>query len=310
MKTVKDLPLLLLLPLVSVAAVPAFAGADDIGTTAGQFLKVPVGARGVAMGEAYSAVVDDASAVFWNPAALTRIENRSATFMHASLLDTVILEFVGYGQTLEGIGSLGGSIQYLSAGKIDKTDSAGFKTGDSFTPSDLALGVSYAREIRDFSVGITAKFISSKLTKSASTVAGDLGVLSPRYLDGRLVFALGVQNLGGKLKFDQASDPLPLNIRAGSALSWEGGWNFGVDLNLPKDNKLVLVAGAEKNFGLQKFDVAVRLGYNTRTSGEVDGLTGLSTGAGITFKRFRLDYALVLFGDLGPTHRISLSTRF
>ena len=67
--------------------------------------------------------------------------------------------------------------------------------------------------------------------------------------------------------------------------------------------------GAEKGFHLEKFDVAARVGYNIRSSGEVDGLTGLSTGAGITFRQFTLDYALVLFGKLGPTHRISLSAR-
>ena len=42
MKTVR----LLLLPLLSIAAVPATAGSSDVGTSAGQFLKLPVAGLG------------------------------------------------------------------------------------------------------------------------------------------------------------------------------------------------------------------------------------------------------------------------
>ena len=38
--------------------------------------QVPVGPRGLAMGGAFSSVADDATAVFWNPAGLSRIGNQ------------------------------------------------------------------------------------------------------------------------------------------------------------------------------------------------------------------------------------------
>ena len=35
--------------------------------------QVPIGARGIAMGGAFSSIADDATALFWNPAGLPRI---------------------------------------------------------------------------------------------------------------------------------------------------------------------------------------------------------------------------------------------
>ncbi|MBU1700509.1 MAG: hypothetical protein KJ831_10225, partial [Candidatus Eisenbacteria bacterium] len=52
----------LLLP-VSAFGAREFA---KVGTIGGQFLKIPMGARPVAMGSAYVSLADDANSVFWN----------------------------------------------------------------------------------------------------------------------------------------------------------------------------------------------------------------------------------------------------
>ncbi|MFA6542771.1 MAG: UPF0164 family protein, partial [Bacteroidota bacterium] len=43
------------------------------GTTAGTFLEIPVGARAIALGSAYSGIADDASSLYWNPAGAARL---------------------------------------------------------------------------------------------------------------------------------------------------------------------------------------------------------------------------------------------
>src|SRR5438105_3412392 len=104
---------------------PAIASADfnsgARGTTTANFLKLGVGARAVAMGEAYSAVADDATALYWNPAGLARIAKDSAAFMHAPYLASTFYDYGAYGHRL-GNQAFAAGVQYFSAGSIDQTD--------------------------------------------------------------------------------------------------------------------------------------------------------------------------------------------
>ena len=51
------------------------------GTTAANFLEIGVGSDGNAMGEAYVAVTDGLSSIYWNPAGLASLEDPSVSFM-------------------------------------------------------------------------------------------------------------------------------------------------------------------------------------------------------------------------------------
>ena len=50
--------------------------------------QVPVGARAIGMGGAFSAIADDASALFWNPAGLVGVGHQEFTISHADLFGT------------------------------------------------------------------------------------------------------------------------------------------------------------------------------------------------------------------------------
>jgi hypothetical protein len=73
----KQIRLLLAMAGLAVAAVPA--GATKY---AGEFLKIPVGARAVAMGGAFTAVADDATSPFWNPAGMVYLPYREVFLEH------------------------------------------------------------------------------------------------------------------------------------------------------------------------------------------------------------------------------------
>lgn len=289
----------------------AFLSQKDKGTSSAEFLKLGVGGRACGMGEAFSAVADDSSAIYWNPAGLARIKGRSAMFMHAALFEGISYEFLGYGQRVKDIGAFGIGIQYLSVGIIQETDSSGSEIGSSFSPKDMAISAAYSMTTQGFSFGASAKYIHSKIIKSASTVALDFGVLSPKILQENLMLSFVVQNLGGKLKFDRESDPLPFNIKFGSALSLEKNCTLALDLNLPRDNRPYVALGTEYRIPYgPDWRFSGRLGFNSKTLSDVSGFTGFSFGIGAGVRRFQLDYAFVPFGTIGLTHRVSLALNF
>ena len=294
------------LPQLSFAA---FSG-DDKGTSAAQFLKLGAGARAAGMGEAYSAVCADAGAVYWNPGALSGLNGIYGTFTHAELFGALTYEYAGYAQSFKNFGTVGLGVQYLSAGRIPETDAYGFETGADMAPLQLAVALAYGRKIGGFGFGAAAKYISSRLAGTAAAFTADAGILSPGLINNKLRLAFVVQNAGGALKYGQTSEPLPLNFKLGGAFTVSDKFILGLDLNSPRDNKPYAGAGAEYNFNLSAVSLAGRLGYNTRTPGDIDAMTGASTGIGVMFRKLALDYAFSPFGSLGGAHRISVNLKF
>jgi hypothetical protein len=57
------------------------------------YLKIPIDARAIGMGEAYTAVTEDASAVYWNPAGLLGARRSNVLFNHNEWIQGVRGEF-------------------------------------------------------------------------------------------------------------------------------------------------------------------------------------------------------------------------
>lgn len=299
------------LAIASPCVCPASFDGGSKGTSGAQFLKLGAGARAFGMGEAYSAVADDSTAIYWNPAALVNAQGHSVSLMHASLFGEINYQFLGYSMPVNGNSAFGAGIQYLSAGTIKETDSSGIETGTNRNPSDMAASIGYAYRAGDWSFGMAGKYIRSTLVNTASAIAADFGVLSPKLLNEKLRLAFVAQNIGTKMKFDAESDPLPMNIKFGSYFLISDRLLAALDVNFPNDNSPYAGAGCEYGFfddGNWRF--AGRAGYNTRTLGQINGLTGASIGAGAGFGSGRLDYAFMPFGDLGTVQRISLGILF
>jgi hypothetical protein len=159
-------------------------------------------------------------------------------------------------------------------------------------------------------VGLAGKFIQSKILDSASTFAVEMGIQSRPYWD-RLRLALAFANMGGKMKFEQESEKLPFLARIGSALQITSRWLVSLDVIAPNDNAAYAALGTEYLWRVKdSLNLAGRLGYDSRTAGDITGVTGLSFGFGLGWEKLSFDYAFLPYGSLGVTHRISLALRW
>lgn len=156
---------LLTLPVVSSAQFRKYSN---------EFLNIGAGARGLAMGSAQAASVNDATAGYWNPAALTRVQDAtSVSLMDASYFSNIANYEYGAVAvpTNDNRRTLGVSLLRFGVDDIPNTlflvepdGSINYNNISSFSSSDWALLLSFAQKIRDdedfkTSFGVNAKVI-------------------------------------------------------------------------------------------------------------------------------------------------------
>ncbi|MEK7388916.1 MAG: PorV/PorQ family protein [Elusimicrobiota bacterium] len=295
----------------------AFAGAFvlpasglGVGTTGAQFLKVGVGARPLAMGGAFSALADDANAVNWNPGALGTVERQNVTASYNTLFRDQSQGFLGYARPIgEGKGVIGAGVNYLTVGKIEKRAGDTEDPDSTFSNQNFAVNVSYGKSnvAEGLSVGGNLKYIREVLdTYKGNAAALDFGVLYNTRIDNMSIGG-SLRNLGTKI----GPDPLPLTAKGGVAYkALDKKLILASDLDwLMLDRKLYWDLGGE--YWINRV-LAARAGYQFGRAADRLGsnLVGFAFGLGIWIEQFRLDYALVPFGDLGNTHRVTLGWSF
>ena len=266
------------------------------GTTAASFLKIGVGARASAMGDAFTAIADNPTALYWNPAGLIKIKERQLSATYNMWFAEISHGYAGIGFPLAK-GALGGAINYLSMGDIEERDEAGNLTG-SFGASDFDLSLGYAREFGDkYIFGLSGGIVQD-------TIAGDSKTAFLASLGGLfevsefLTLGVAFQNIGTNL----GNDPLPFIIKGGLAFKRKS-LTLAMDLAKPTENKMYFCAGAEWWI----WDIiALRAGYKTNQ----DIGAGFTAGIGFKKDKIQLDYAYVPYGELGSTHRVSFGMRF
>ncbi len=195
---------LVLTALLIGASAPAHAGSEGRkGTDGALELRIPVGARGTALG---GAVVGDASgveAIYWNPAGLASLQHTEAMFTHTAFFAEQKLNYAAIASNLGAFGVLGFNAKVLSVGDvIVTTEDAPEGTGEIAQPTFTVLGLSWAKQFTDrVMFGVTANYVNERIiTQSASGVAFDFGV---QYLTGwnGLKVGMVMKNFGPSMAF-------------------------------------------------------------------------------------------------------------
>ncbi len=281
--------------LITLFASHAFAGGS--GTTAANFLKLGVGARAAALGDAFTVIVDDSTSLYWNPAGLIRINERQLSATYNIWFAGINQGYLGIGFPLGGTGVAAGGVNYVDMGDFDGRDEAGNPTG-TFTASALNYQLGYANRLGEkLSWGVSVGGIQDTIADdSKSTYAANLGLIYK--FSESLSLGLAVQNIGGQL----GGDPLPFVAKIGMAYTWQS-LLLALDIAKPTDNDLYYGAGIE--WWIMD-GIALRAGYKTNQDiGE-----GLTAGLGFNKGKIRFDYAYVPYGELGNTHRVLLGMSF
>ncbi|MBP7461443.1 MAG: PorV/PorQ family protein [Candidatus Delongbacteria bacterium] len=312
-----------------------------VGTTAAPFLEIGIGSRASALGGAFVALADDASALYWNPAGLARMATPQMIFSRTQWLADINLNYAGAIVPLGVYGAVGLSGTFMNSGDMDvRTILQQEGTGEKFQVSDICLGVAYALNLTDrFSLGFNAKYIQQKIAHCESrAMALDIGTLFITQWHG-LRLGASLYNFGTAMKMQgqdlmiyydpdatktgnndkiisyQGTDEweLPMNFQAGLAVNVvERSYHrlsLSVDLLHPSNNSESINAGLE--YGLNRL-VFLRCGW--ASAFQKDSEEGATFGAGLK-KRLGgsylvIDYAYSDFSRLENTQRFSFIFQF
>jgi hypothetical protein len=311
----------LLLAAVCLSLLPAAAGASDftrnaVGTMGSEFLLMDQGARGIAMGGAYSAVTNDAASIYWNPAGLTRVPRLSAMFSYTRYVQGVTYQSGYVATRLNDTSVLAGGYRYRDVGPIDQTDINGGTLG-TFNPRDYVAEAAWGQSILDLSdsevdvtMGVTGRIIHSDYIAKADAFGGDIGIQS-RFYTSRHAYDLSfvAQNIGKGQQFDQRRDPMPFQAKLGAAISVIKPLTLSMEAFMPSGNIVHGAGGMEYTMELApQVQGAARAGFNSLTMDTLGVVSGLTFGWGVKVNNLSFDYAFVPMGPLGTdTHRVTLS---
>jgi hypothetical protein len=313
-------------------------GQTVIGKYAGEFLAIGVGGRALGMGSAQTAIANDVTAGYWNPAGLASIDYPQIALMHEEHFGSLVSYNYGavaipYGTDM----SFGISVMRSSIDGIPDTRSAGVDANGNpltasqydnmarldysqiteFSDADYAFYLTFAKRQSDnFYWGANVKLISRSIAEySAIGVGFDLGA-TYRPTD-KLYLGLSIQDITTTIVawstgLNELITPT-VKLGAAYAVPFFGGTLLpAADFDIRFENRetastfhvgpvsIDAHAGFEYKF---KNIFAIRGGYND--------VKEFTVGAGIFLPKLEIDYSFARFSQsavdrLPDTHRISL----
>jgi len=334
---------IILIVLITTLVVPAYTKDNVVGSSAGeflkvgaagsQFLKIGVGARANAMAGAYTAVANDLTSLYWNPAGLADVKGLSAAFHYTQW-------FAGFTHNFAAI-SLPLGENFVIAAQLISFDSdripittlaqpAG--TGAYYKVNDIAVGATISGYLTDqFSFGITAKLVNNSFSSlSSNGIAFDVGTMYDTEISG-IKLGFSIFNLGTEMKYEGQdlkstkkyieelkaapwdisflanSYQMPLIFRAGITSNIietdDHLWKISGDFITLSDIPEQFAIGTEYTW---HNILSIRAGY-------VFGHDQLGISGGLGFSYFTggvkgtIDYSITPTADIGLINRLSIS---
>ncbi len=337
-----------LLIILSFSVVETFGGGQNrAGTAAAPELRIPIGARYLAMVGSPIASVTGLEAIYWNPAGVDfSPTSANALFSYRSYIADMSVNFAAVSGKLGDLGSFGLSFRSFNIGDINVTTmDQPDGTGQIMSPGYFVLGFTYSKKLTDrVSVGANFNLINETIDRvSSSGFSFDVGV---QYRDlfevNGLDLGVVVKNLGGTMKYDgnglyvlaidQTSSvgPTYYTIDAAAAeLPSEISIGLSYMMKFDEDNSISLSGayqsnnytyddykiGAEYSFEDIFFARAGYLFTPQATETEPNIFSDYTLGLGINLEKFSglnlaIDYAYVPVKYFDGNHVLAISLGF
>jgi hypothetical protein len=314
---------------------------DKTGTTAAKFLSIGVGSKATSLGGAFTAVADNATAMYWNPAGLSFHNIREVYVNHSAWIADISFDYVGLVVPLMNRHVVGVNITSVSMDEMEVTRYGNENTGETFSAINYAIGLAYATNLTDrFAFGLNAKYIQERIADSRATGAAvDVGTLFTTPFGFRL--GTSISNYGPKMNMT-GSDllvavdvnetiegnnesvtgllstenfDLPMILRVGISSEFSLGQmmtiQWSVDAISPNDNANYINAGLECR--LYRDIVTLRGGMNSLFLPDAE--KELALGGGLNLPQLgstalTMNYSFETMRFLGEIHQFGLSLRF
>jgi len=289
---------------------------EKVGTTSMQLLKLPMGVRGIGMGNAFVSAAEGAETIWWNPAGLTTVTKNQVQIAQINLPADIQCNAISYARPWGEYSAVSLHVINLFTDDMPvRTWHAPEGTGEFFNAYDFVIGASYAQKLTDkFSLGGHLRYLRSSLEEhSYDGVSVDLGTVYQTGLRS-LKLGMAIQNLGPEVKYSGEfqdwreaginNEPipavesfegaaLPTMFRLGVSfdvwqmLEMEASENhsglFAIEMDHPNDNKERLNFGGEYGYQQTLFlRAGGKFGYDEES---------FSLGFGLKFDVMN-DYAL------------------
>jgi outer membrane protein OmpA-like peptidoglycan-associated protein len=279
------------------------AAAASAQNFAAPWLKMGVGAKAMAMGTAQTAVVEDATAAYWNPAAMCQLHRFDVALMYtAGMKAERNYNYVSAAFRADRIGTFG--ISWVNAGitGIEKRIGPGPSQG-MMDVSNNAFQLSYGRDLgRGFALGLSLKYLQENLADN-NGYGVDAGLLFKPY--DELQFGVMGRDISAKI----GPNRVPYQIRLGMGVWPVKHLTLASDLILRQDQDATAALGTAYDVGVSdntSFYLAAGMNDLLRES------RGFTAGFGFNFSSFSLQYAYVTEPQdfLESNHKLSVNFFF
>lgn len=284
---INNIKLRLLLVLAAISCMGTFTGVQaqtntNTISTGVPFLLIGPNSRFAGMGETGTAIADDPTAMHWNPAGLAfqtqpgyEFSITHSPWLAALNTGDLFYDYLAGRKYIKSLqGTVGMSITYLNIGEIIFVDESGREDpSKNYKAYEFAVALGYGTQLsKSFGLGVTTRFIFSKLSVESSLVGGEQGsgtgfapsfdlaalykpVKGPNFLKNKFSAGINLSNLGPKISYVDAAqaDPLPTQLRLG--LAYELVKNEGNSLTITADFSKLLVNRERNTLDSTRSDV-------------------------------------------------------